>query len=257
MKTNFFTLVLCVVAALSLSSCATLFTKSSKEITFKGIPGTTVIETDKGKFVAEVGNNGFATAKIKKRLKSKTFRAQNDGFKPYTFKLDTKIQNAFWGNIILGGVPGMGIDVATGKMMTWKDDVVDITLTPLPKKDPEPVEETQVVTRESPGKTDMEKSIVRWYFDSDPRGARIFYRVISSVPDEVKNTNETYMTTTPLEETKPFNIIGLTYDNSPNITIEIKVTKRGYEDQVKRFNVRQALDQQEISSFFELVPKDN
>ncbi|MDE6166296.1 MAG: hypothetical protein K2F58_04290, partial [Muribaculaceae bacterium] len=75
-------------------------------------------------------------------------------------------------------------------------------------------------------------------------------------PAEVKNTNETYMTTTPLEETKSFNIPGLTYENSRNVTIEIKVTKRGFEDQVKRFNVRQALDQQEISSFFELVPKE-
>ena len=41
------------------------------------------------------------------------------------------------------------------------------------------------------------------------------------------------------------------------MTIEIKVTKRGYEDQVKRYNVRQAIDQQEISGFFELVPKEN
>ena len=98
-------------------------------------------------------------------------------------------------------------------------------------------------------------NIIRWYFDSDPRGARIFYRVISSVPDEVKNTNESYMTTTPLEETKALNIQGLTYENAPNVVIEIKVTKRGYEEQVKRYNVRQALDQQEISGFFELVEK--
>ncbi|MCH5326530.1 MAG: hypothetical protein J1E29_04920 [Duncaniella sp.] len=112
------------------------------------------------------------------------------------------------------------------------------------------------VSRNNPGATAMERAIVRWYFDSDPRGARIFYRVISNAPDEVKNTNETYLTTTPLEETKSFNIQGLTYDNARNVTIEIKVSKRGYEDQVKRFNVRQALDQQEISGFFELVPKD-
>lgn len=114
----------------------------------------------------------------------------------------------------------------------------------------------QRVTRERPGQTDMERSIIRWYFDSDPRGARIYYRVISSVPNEVKNTNETYLTTTPLEETRSFNILGLTYDNSRDVTIEIKVSKKGYEDQVKRFNVRQALDQQEISGFFELVPKE-
>lgn len=103
----------------------------------------------------------------------------------------------------------------------------------------------------------MEKAILRWYFDSDPRGARIFYRVISNVPEQVKNTNETYLTTTPLEETRSFNIQGLTYDNSRDVTIEIKVSKRGYEDQVKRFNVRQAIDQQEISGFFEMVPKES
>lgn len=103
--------------------------------------------------------------------------------------------------------------------------------------------------------TDVSNSIIRWYFDSDPRGARIFYRVISNVPSEVKNTNESYMTTTPLEETKALNIPGLTYQNAPNVVIEIKVSKRGYEDQVKRYNVRQALDQQEISGFFELVEK--
>lgn len=114
----------------------------------------------------------------------------------------------------------------------------------------------QRVDRENGGATDMEATIIRWYFDSDPRGARIMYRVISNVPNEVKNTNETYLTTTPYEETRGFNIQGLTYQNSRNVTVEFKISKRGYEDQVKRFNVRQALDQQEISGFFELVPKE-
>ncbi|MDE7412254.1 MAG: hypothetical protein K2N05_00485 [Muribaculaceae bacterium] len=112
------------------------------------------------------------------------------------------------------------------------------------------------VSRENAGETQMEKSVIRWFFDSDPRGARIFWRVISGVPSEVKNTNETYLTSTPYEETRGFNIPGLTYANSNDVTIEIKVTKKGYMDQVKRYNVRQALDQQEISGFFELVPKD-
>lgn len=112
------------------------------------------------------------------------------------------------------------------------------------------------VSRNNAGSTTMEQTILRWFFDSDPRGARIYWRVISSVPAEVKNTNETYLMTTPYEETRSFGIEGLTYDNSRNVTVEIKVSKRGYEDQVKRFNVRQALDQQEISGFFELVEKE-
>ena len=117
-------------------------------------------------------------------------------------------------------------------------------------------QDAQRVDRNNAGATDMEAAIIRWYFDSDPRGARVMYRVISNAPNEVKNTNETYLTTTPYEETRGFNIPGLTYKNSRNVTIEVKISKRGYEDQVKRYNIRQALDQQEISGFFELVPKD-
>ncbi|MFQ8827713.1 MAG: hypothetical protein ACLR76_10260 [Alistipes sp.] len=78
--------------------------------------------------------------------------------------------------------------------------------------------------------------------------------MISSIPAVVKNTNEAYLMTTPTR--KPARS---TFWDSPTRTprrqIEIKVVKAGYEPQVKRFNVRQAIDQQEISSFFMLVPK--
>ena len=132
-----------------------------------------------------------------------------------------------------------------------------LTLTPYTQDPtiPEGAAEERV-NRNTPGTTSLEQTIIRWAIDSDPQGARVFYRVLSSVPAEVKNTNETYLMTTPYEETRSFNILGLTYENSRNVQIEIKVMKTGYEAQVKRFNVRQAIDQQEISSFFMLVPKE-
>ena len=114
----------------------------------------------------------------------------------------------------------------------------------------------EMVSRDNPGNTTLEKTIIRWAFDSDPQGARVYWRVISSIPEQVKNTNETYLMTTPYEETRAFNILGLTYENSRDVTIEVKVTKQGYYPQVKRFNVRQAIDQQEVSSFFDLVKTD-
>lgn len=114
-------------------------------------------------------------------------------------------------------------------------------------------EAENMVTRDNPGKTALERTIIRWYFDSEPRGARVFWRVVSSIPSIVKNTNELYLGTTPYEDTRSFNILGLTYENSRDVQIEIKLTRPGYMDQVKRFNVRQAIDQQEISSFFDLV----
>ena len=113
-----------------------------------------------------------------------------------------------------------------------------------------------VVNRDRPGQTALERTIIRWYFESAPQGARIFWRVISSVPDQVKNTNENWLGNTPFEETRSFNIQGLTYENSRDVQIEIKVRRPGYLDQTKRFNVRQAIDQQEISSFFDMIKAD-
>lgn len=117
-------------------------------------------------------------------------------------------------------------------------------------------EANRSVSRDNPGQTALERTIIRWYFESQPQGARIFWRVISSVPDQVKNTNENWLGNTPFEETRSFNIQGLTYENSRDVQIEIKVRRPGYLDQTKRFNVRQAIDQQEISSFFDMVKAD-
>lgn len=116
--------------------------------------------------------------------------------------------------------------------------------------------ESETVNRDNPGATSLESTVLRWYFETEPQGARIFWRVISSCPEQVKNTNETWLGNTPYEETRSFDIMGLTYENSRNVQIEIKVRKSGYLDQTKRFNVRQAIDQQEISSFFDMIKKD-
>lgn len=113
-----------------------------------------------------------------------------------------------------------------------------------------------IVNRDNAGASALERTIIRWFFDSAPQGAQVYWRVISSIPSEVKNTNENYMGTTPYEETRSFNILGLTYQNSRDVQVEVKIKKRGYYDAVKRFNVRQTIDQQEISSFYDLVPKE-
>jgi hypothetical protein len=117
-------------------------------------------------------------------------------------------------------------------------------------------EARNMVSRDNPGGTALERAIIRWQFDSEPRGTRISWRIISSIPDIVKNTNETYLTTTPYEETRAFNILGLTYENSRDVVIEIKASRSEYYDQVKRYNIRQAIDQQEISGFFDMVKRE-
>ena len=102
------------------------------------------------------------------------------------------------------------------------------------------------------GNTALESTVIRWYVESNPKGADIYWRVASSTP-AVKNTNQTFLGSTPYESTETFDIKGLTYNNSGNVQIEISCEKGGYITQKKRFNLRQVIDQKEISTKMNLI----
>ena len=102
------------------------------------------------------------------------------------------------------------------------------------------------------GNTALEHTVIRWYIISKPQGADVSWRVVSSTPD-VANTNANFVGTTPYESTEAFDIKGLTYNNSGNVQIEVTCERDGYLPQKKRFNLRQAIDQKEISAKFNLV----
>ncbi len=123
----------------------------------------------------------------------------------------------------------------------------------LDKKSSPSMEANKQVSGE--GNTSLESTVIRWYLDSSPRGADISLRVVSSTPD-VKNTNQNYVGSTPYETTETFDIIGLTYNNSGNVQIEVTCEKAGYITQKKRFNLRQAIDQKEISTKFNLIKEE-
>lgn len=105
------------------------------------------------------------------------------------------------------------------------------------------------------GDTALEHTILRWDIQSRPQGADIFWRVVSKTP-EVKSTNNKYLMTTPYEATKALDIRGLTYQTSGNVRIILRCEKDGYMPQEKEFDVRMALDQEEISAFFRLVKEE-
>ena len=105
------------------------------------------------------------------------------------------------------------------------------------------------------GNSALEHTIIRWYIDSTPKGADVSWRVVSSTP-EVKNTMSNYVGTTPYETTESFDIKGLTFNNSGNIQIEVTCEKPGYITQKKRFNLRQAIEQEGISTKFNLVREE-
>ncbi|MCH5308156.1 MAG: hypothetical protein J1E37_08695 [Prevotella sp.] len=253
-------LPLCLIATLLVTSCASIFSGSKANVTVRNDNVTTAVTLS---YDGKVENNVFLPhkIKIKRGFQPTTITAKANGYEEGSVSVKKGFNGTTLWNILWGAIPGIAIDAATGAMMKPTQNEIVIPMKPTDSLKPvwkepaapkEPVVEERV-TRDNAGKTSLERTIIRWYFDSAPQGARIFWRVISSVPDEVKNTNELWLGSTPFEETRSFNIQGLTYENSRDVQIEIKVKRKGYIDQSKRFNVRQAIDQQEISSFFDMI----
>ncbi len=122
------------------------------------------------------------------------------------------------------------------------------------RKPKKPIQEVSAQVQGS-GDTALESTIIRWYIQSAPAGADVQWRIVSSTPD-VKNTNQNFLGSTPYESTESFDIMGLTYNNSGNVQIEVSCEKTGYITQRKRFNVQSAIDQKEISTKFNLIKED-
>lgn len=105
------------------------------------------------------------------------------------------------------------------------------------------------------GNTSLETTVIRWFIESTPRGADVYTRVVSSTPD-VKSTNQNFIGSTPYESTETFDIRGLTFNNSGNVQIEVSCEKAGYIPQRRRFNLRQVIEQKEISTKFNLIKEE-
>ena len=67
---------------------------------------------------------------------------------------------------------------------------------------------------------------------------------------------ENWVGSTPYETTETLDIKGLTYNNSGDVQIEISCEKPGYIEQKKRFNLRQVIDQKDISTKFNLIKEE-
>lgn len=105
------------------------------------------------------------------------------------------------------------------------------------------------------GNTALEHLVLHFNVNSRPQGADVEWRVVSKTPD-VKNQNYKYLETTPYESTETLGIPGLTYNNSGLVQIEIRVSKKGYYSQTKKYDVRSLIDEKEVSGMFRLVTED-
>ena len=124
MKAKSISSLLLLAASVCMTSCGTLFTSSSQEITFTGESGIGIY--DKSKKLAEIGEGGTATAKIRKKLSSKTLIAKKEGYKNTPVKLDAVLNPISIINLL--SPIAWAIDLGTGKCCKWDEEIIEVEM---------------------------------------------------------------------------------------------------------------------------------
>ena len=112
-------------AVLVLSSCATIINGPYQKVPIASTPsGADVL----------INENIVGKTPIVVRLKrSKTYESVQlklEGYVPHKFAFVKKVDPIILGNIIIGGVIGLFIDMSSGNMYMFLPENVDITLIP-------------------------------------------------------------------------------------------------------------------------------
>ena len=107
-----------------LSGCATIVDGSTQSMTFQSSPAE-----------AEVLINGVVVGKTPlsidvERAEGTTLTIRKEGFKEQTLVMPTKLNTTFWGNVILGGLPGSTTDAVSGASREFIPGSHMVTLEP-------------------------------------------------------------------------------------------------------------------------------
>jgi hypothetical protein len=117
-------LAMTLAAAVAVAGCSTIVTGQEQAVQINSnVSGADVLLNG-----VLIGKTPFSGQVKKSATASVTVR--KDGFKERTVQLATTVEGAFWGNIIIGGLPGSSTDYATGSMHKYAPNVIQVDLEP-------------------------------------------------------------------------------------------------------------------------------
>ena len=122
-------LLLIAVSLFLFASCATIITGTNQTVVFAAPAGTSIYMD--GMKIAEITEGEqTCTAHIKRSISSQLLVAKKEGYKNTTFQLKAKVNGVVFVNIILGGIIGGAVDLATGAAGKYQD-YIEIELEPI------------------------------------------------------------------------------------------------------------------------------
>ena len=119
---------LLILAALSLTSCASIVEGTSQTLTVNTSPeGANCLFLREGRTIGEISKTPGSVV-VQKTKHDITVECTKSGYQKVSFINESGSEGATWGNVILGGGVGWAIDSASGADNEYTE-VMNITLT--------------------------------------------------------------------------------------------------------------------------------
>ena len=121
-----------ITGALFFSGCATITKDDSQPVAFSSDPqGATVLINNIARGVTPT------TIMVKRAMSTQMISLELAGYHTESFKLEKSVSGMTFGNIIFGGLVGVGVDIATGKATNYEESVhVKLIPTTQPRLNP-------------------------------------------------------------------------------------------------------------------------
>ena len=107
-------LLLCSLIMLAGSGCSTIMSGSTQEIPISSTPSGAKVTADNGTSITTPGSI------VLRRKSAHTLVAEYPGYEQKQQKLEKKLNNWVWGNILIGGIIGLAIDMVSGSVNELK-----------------------------------------------------------------------------------------------------------------------------------------
>lgn len=122
-----------ILAAGMLSSCASVINGRTQDVGISSNPAGATVTVD--------GINKGVTPcnLLLKRNESHTITIEKEGYQPASATVSKGVSGWIWGNVLIGGLIGLGVDALTGGMWTLEPENVQVNMSPImPQKLPSP-----------------------------------------------------------------------------------------------------------------------
>ena len=111
-----------VMSALALTACASIMHGTSQDIGISSSPTGAKVTVDN-----QAGANTPYVAKLS-RKDNHIVKLSMDGYAPAELTLTRSVSGWVWGNIVFGGLIGLGVDAITGGLYNLTPDQLQATL---------------------------------------------------------------------------------------------------------------------------------